>query len=144
MCGNVAFVLFYYCCFDLPVSFNFKSLHSLVDDSLLGAANNGLLLFLLSNLGALRLDLTGTSEGTVYFTLMDELVTGWMDGLIVDASTSLPFCEMEIKRGRYSVALPTSNYPAAANFLPPAETKYVIISIGINTILYCQSQNLVR
>jgi hypothetical protein len=67
-----------------------KSYYSLVDDSLLGAANNGLLLFLLSDLGALRLDLTGTSEGTVYFTLMDELVAGWMDGLIVDASTGLP------------------------------------------------------
>jgi hypothetical protein len=41
----------------------------LVNDSLLGAANNGLLLFLLGNLGGLRLDLTGTSEGTVNFTL---------------------------------------------------------------------------
>jgi hypothetical protein len=46
-----------------------KKFYILVDDSLLGAANSGLLLLLLGNLGALRLDLTGTSEGTVNFTL---------------------------------------------------------------------------
>ena len=45
------------------------NVYILVDDSLLGTANNRLLLLLLGNLGGLRLDLTGTSEGTVNFTL---------------------------------------------------------------------------
>jgi hypothetical protein len=45
--------------------------YSLVDDSLLGTANNRLLLLLLGNLGGLRLDLTGTSEGSVNLSHFD-------------------------------------------------------------------------
>ena len=42
---------------------------TVVNLSLLCATCLGLLLFLLSNLGGLRLDFTGTSQRTVYFTL---------------------------------------------------------------------------
>jgi len=53
-------------------------------DSLLCAALGGLLLLLRLNLGSLRLDLTGTSEGTVNLThvvelweLLDDLEVDW-------------------------------------------------------------------
>ena len=42
---------------------------TVVDLSLLSTTSLGLLLFLLSDLGSLRLDLTGTSQRTVNFTL---------------------------------------------------------------------------
>lgn len=46
------------------------------------------------------------------------------------------------KEAATSVALPASNYPAAANFLPPAETEICHHFNWYKYIFICQSQKL--